>query len=147
MNDGVKPYQDNYYHFVVESLPRLIMARDIMLRDPSVQLLTRANKPFILQFLHMLGIPSHRIETLSHVTHVRHCHSIELFLSLLTLSVDGHTMSLCFSGVSREHGVCTHTDQDFRTVAGEYACSPPTLVCSRAYSYLLVDVTAAGGDD
>ena len=44
-----QPYQENYYHFVVESLPRLIMARDIMLKDPSIQLLTRINKPFIFQ--------------------------------------------------------------------------------------------------
>lgn len=44
----VQPYQDNYYHFVAESLPRLIMARDIMLQDPSVRLLTR-DQPFIRQ--------------------------------------------------------------------------------------------------
>jgi len=45
---AVQPYQDNYYHFVAESLPRLIMARDIMLQDPSVRLLTR-DQPFIRQ--------------------------------------------------------------------------------------------------
>lgn len=44
----VQPYQENYYHFVAESLPRLIMARDILLQDPSVRLLTR-DQPFIRQ--------------------------------------------------------------------------------------------------
>jgi hypothetical protein len=44
----VQPYQENYYHFVAESLPRLIMTRDILLQDPSVRLLTR-DRPFIRQ--------------------------------------------------------------------------------------------------
>jgi len=61
----LQPYQENYYHFVAESLPRLIMARDILLKDPSVRLLTR-NQPFILQFLEKLGIAADRIETLHH---------------------------------------------------------------------------------
>lgn len=39
-----QPYQWNYYHFVAEVLPRIVFARDLLLRDPQVLLLLFVNK-------------------------------------------------------------------------------------------------------
>eukprot|EP00658_Telonema_sp_P-2_P081602 TRINITY_DN8410_c0_g3_i1.p1 TRINITY_DN8410_c0_g3~~TRINITY_DN8410_c0_g3_i1.p1 ORF type:complete len:226 (-),score=51.13 TRINITY_DN8410_c0_g3_i1:320-997(-) len=55
----------NYYHWVIEALSRLMIAKEILDRDPRIVLLVPANpprsknpgarRPFILQYLDLLG--------------------------------------------------------------------------------------------
>ncbi len=52
----LQPYLINYYHFVVESLPRLLMAVPLLKNDEEIRIMTGPLRPFVKEFLAMLGI-------------------------------------------------------------------------------------------
>jgi capsular polysaccharide biosynthesis protein len=55
-------FSQNYYHFLIESLPRLMLLRDTLAADPAIQIISHST-PFSREILNLLGYGDRIVET------------------------------------------------------------------------------------